>query len=86
MSEQEFANQLNEGTRFHYLYESSLLEGLVEAWKYGSIYCLTWEECPPGEQYDESKYTRDDVHHFKSILDLIAFISRSNLTLDQFST
>jgi hypothetical protein len=43
-----------------------------------------WEECPAGEQYDESTYTRDERHAFESVEQLIAFLTREGLRPEDF--
>jgi hypothetical protein len=66
-------------------YSSGEKEGLVSIWKHGETYVLTWEECPAGEQYDESTYTRDERHVFAEISELLEFIKMHDLKLEIFT-
>ncbi|AGA24787.1 hypothetical protein [Singulisphaera acidiphila] len=59
-------------------------EGLVSVWKYDGSYFVTWEECPAGEQYDESTYTRDERHRLGSIEQLMAFLADQGLRPEAF--
>ena len=60
-------------------------EGLISIWKNGDTYVITWEECPAGEQYDESTYTRDERHVFAAIPEVLDFIATHGLSLEFFT-
>lgn len=84
MMKSEFIDTIENRIALNYLYSTSTIEGLVTVWKHELKYVLTWEECPPGEQYDESRYTRDDVFHFTTTDDLLKFLADSQILIDRF--
>lgn len=84
MTRETFLRRLDAGKGNSYLYEAPGAEGMVSVWKHEGRYVLTWEECPPGGQYDESGYTRDERHLFDDAEDLLAFLARRGLPLDGF--
>lgn len=84
MSPETFRRRLEAGRANHHLYQVGGREGLVSVWKHGEQYVATWEECPPGAQYDESSYTRDEVHRFAGTAELLAFLSQQGLSPADF--
>jgi hypothetical protein len=80
-----FTKRLDEGKANNFTYFHDGREGLVTVWKHAQSVILTWEECPAGEQYDESAYTRDERKVFESMNDLLAFLVANNLQLELFS-
>ncbi|MCA9088366.1 MAG: hypothetical protein KDA90_06985 [Planctomycetaceae bacterium] len=80
-----FANRLFGGKTNCVVYSNGTNEGLVSVWMHGSSIVLTWEECPKGEQYDESTYTRDERHVFSTLDELTAFLSERNLSMESFA-
>ena len=60
------------------------LEWLINVWKDGAQYILTWEECPAGKQYDESLYTWDEVHRFDTADQVIVFLQNHGLRVGEF--
>ena len=67
------------------MYASDGKEGLVNIWKHANCYILTWEECPAGEQYDESMNTRDERHEFPTIEAVLAYLEQAGVPLSQFT-
>ena len=62
-----FRQRVEGGRSVSLVYKTSGdLEGLVSVWLHEGEVVLTWEECPAGEQYDESVYTRDERHTFET--------------------
>ena len=58
--------------------------GLIATWRHENIFVLTWEECADGDQYDEDNYTRDEVHHFQTVDDVLRFLEENALDATQF--
>lgn len=79
-----FEKRLNDRKANNLTYSKDGLDGLVTVWMHDSSIILTWEECPKGEQYDESTYTRDERHVFNTITELMTFLFRHGLALDAF--
>ena len=84
MTRETFRKRLESGKSNHSIFEAPGREGVVTVWIHQGSYVLTWEECPPGEQYNEHLYTRDERHLFETLDDLLAFLDRRGLPLDQF--
>lgn len=85
MPKTSLSARLAAGKASYYLYHTEALAGLVSVWKHEDRIVLTWEECPPGEQYDESRYTRDERYVFRSDTELLAFLSDHGLRPEEFS-
>ena len=85
MTPDAFKKRLCNKKACNYIYKSGGLEGLVAVWKNEGQVILTWEECPEGQQYDESTYTRDERYVFSGIDDLLAFFDKNGLNANQFS-
>ena len=45
---------------------------------------LTWEECADGDVYNEQNYTRDEVHQFQTVDDVLRFLDSNALDATQF--
>ena len=84
MTRNGFIEAVERGKSRYYRYATEKLEGMISVWKHEQKYVVTWEECPPGQQYDESTYTRDDVFHFTSTDDLLKFLADSQIPIDHF--
>lgn len=80
-----FEKRLRDGKANNLTYSKDGRDGLVSVWMYESSIILTWEECPKGEQYDESTYTRDDRHVFSTIAELMTFLSHNGLAVNEFT-
>jgi hypothetical protein len=68
-----------------FIYSTANRENMVNVWKHAGTYVLTWEECPPGEQYNESNYTRDERYVFGTIDELLRFLEQSGLSTESFT-
>ena len=84
MNSQSFEERLRMGKVNCLVYSKDGKDGLISVWINNSSFILTWEECPKGKQYDESTYTRDDRHVFSNYSDLLFFLKKQNLQLNQF--
>lgn len=84
MSRETFLKRLENRKANNYLYKTIVVEGLVAIWKLGSDYILTWEECPPGECYNEHLYTRDERHKFATVDELAHFLDKNGLDFTCF--
>ncbi|RLS47677.1 MAG: hypothetical protein DWH84_00210 [Planctomycetota bacterium] len=85
MNIKTFARRLEEGKANNLTYSKDGNEGLISIWKHESSLILTWEECPKGEQYDESNYTRDERHVFDDFDKMMEFLTSKALTPDSFT-
>jgi hypothetical protein len=84
MTTEKFIERIEAGKANNLVYKAGENEGLVSVWKHGGSYIVTWEECPAGEQYDESTYTRDERHQLGSIEQLMAFLADQGLSPEAF--
>jgi hypothetical protein len=80
-----FADRLHRGKANNLTYAKDGKEGLVSVWKHEGLLVLTWEECPAGEQYDESTYTRDEKHSFCTVDELLEFLAANGLRPESFT-
>lgn len=85
MTPQTFAKRLEDGKVNNLTYSLNGNEGLVSVWKHEGSFILTWEECPAGEQYDESTYTRDERHVFTSTTEVLEFIAANEMNAESFT-
>ena len=85
MSPAMFARRLEGGEANHLIYRRDEYDGLVSIWMCEGSFILTWEECPIGEQYDESTYSRDERHVFANIEEVLAFLTRNGLKAESFA-
>ncbi|MDB5391761.1 MAG: hypothetical protein JWM11_7407 [Planctomycetaceae bacterium] len=67
------------------IYSANGLAGLISVWKHEESFVLTWEECPSGEQYDESLYTRNERLVFWSIDEILGFLATNDLKAESFT-
>ena len=74
MKIETFVARLENGKANNFLYSANGRDGLIVVWKYMGLYIMTWEECLPGKQYDESDYTRDERLEFTNVEEMIAFL------------
>ncbi len=79
-----FERRINNGKANHLTYSKDGLDGLISVWMHDSTIILTWEECPKGEQYNESTYTRDERYVFSTFTELMMFLSQHGLAMDAF--
>jgi hypothetical protein len=86
MKKETFVQRLSSGKVNNLTYSSNGKEGLISVWMHEGAYVLTWEECPHGEQYDESTYTRDERHVFAEIAEILDFISSNGFNLELFTS
>jgi hypothetical protein len=80
-----FTGRLSSGKANNLTYAKDGKEGLVSVWKHGGWLVLTWEECPAGEQYDESTYTRDEKRSFSTMAELLEFLATHGLGTESFT-
>ena len=85
MSREGFLRRLLASRAVNCTYTQGDAAGLISAWAYEGRFVLTWEECPAGQQYDESTYTRDERHEFVSAEDVLAFVEWSGYPASAFS-
>lgn len=85
MTSDGFLERLGRGKVVNCVYKSDDVEGLISAWAIEGRFILTWEECPSGNQYDESTFTRDERHEFKSAEAVLEFVERNGYPAASFS-
>lgn len=85
MQADTFEKRIRDGKVNNLVYSKGEMEGLVSVWKHESSIIVTWEECPKGEQYDESTYSHDERHVFSSLSDVMRFLSGHGFDLDAFA-
>ncbi|MFC3157996.1 hypothetical protein SAMN05443633_104338 [Chryseobacterium arachidis] len=89
MDKEKFISKIQSNKSCHYIYqenERNKNTGLIKVWLYNGKIILTWEECPPGLIYDESTYTKDELHNFNSFEELEAFFNDHNILYENFSS
>lgn len=89
MSKEKFIAKIQSHKSCHYIYQENERNentGLIKVWLYNGKIILTWEECPPGLIYDESTYTKDELHNFNSFEELDTFFNDNNLFYYNFSS
>lgn len=87
MNREKFITKIQSHKSCHYIYQENERNentGLINVWLYNGKIILTWEECPPGLIYDESTYTKDELHNFNSFEELEAFFNDNNLAYSNF--
>ena len=85
MTNERFLERLGHGKVVNCVYNFDDVEGLISAWSLEGRFILTWEECPSGNQYDESTYTRDERHEFKTAEAVLEFVERNGCPASSFS-
>jgi hypothetical protein len=89
MNKEKFISKIQSGQTYHYIYnenERNENTGIIKVWLYNNEIILTWEECPKGLQYDESSYSKDEVHNFSSFDDLDKFFNINNIFYINFKS
>lgn len=84
---EKFIKKIQSGKACNYIYEVNERNentGLIAVWLYNNLIVLTWEECPEGQQFDESTYSKDKVHHFNNFEELDAFFEDNNILYGNF--
>jgi hypothetical protein len=84
MTSDGLLKRLNSGRPVSCIYRHEEVTGLLSAWRLGNLFVLTWEECPIGQQYDESTYTRDERYQFESAEELLIFVEKSGHAASTF--
>ena len=85
MRPNSFIQRLEVGKANNFLYSKGDLEGLVSVWKHQNLIVLTWEECPKGQQYDESSYTCDERFTFDTTEKVLLFLMENELPIESFT-
>ena len=84
MSREGFLQRLLASKAVNCIYAEGDFVGLISAWAYGERFVLAWEECPAGQQFNETKYTRDERREFLTAEDVLAFVERSGYPASAF--
>lgn len=89
MNREKFISKIQSHKTCYYIYnenERNENTGLIKVWLYDGQIILTWEECPPGLEYDEPSYTQDELHNFNSFEELETFFNDNNLFYSHFKS
>lgn len=86
MNREKFISKIQSGQTCHYIYQRNENTGIIKVWICNQQIILTWEECPERLQYDESSYSKDDVHDFRNWEELDAFFSENNILYYYFKS
>lgn len=84
MSSDGFRRRLLSSKVVNCTYSRGEVVGLISAWLHQGRFVLTWEECPVGQQYDESTYTRDERYEFASAEDVLTFVESGGYPASAF--
>lgn len=84
MKLETFTARIENGGACSLTYVANGKEGLVNIFECEGAVVLTWEECPAGRQYDEAEYTRDERYEFRVIAEVVDFMQKAGLELEQF--
>jgi len=84
MNSDSFKRCLENGKGVAAVFNKKEKQVLINVWKLKDVFILTWEECPRGEQFDESSYTRDDRHEFDSVDDVCKFLEKESVGFATF--
>jgi len=74
MKIETFRQRLQAGKSVGYDYQADDKTGMIGLSWHEDEFVLTWEEFPEGDFYNEQNYTRDEVHHFATIEDVLEFL------------
>lgn len=85
MKYETFIQRVESGKSNSLTYSADNIEGLINVWKHSNKYIVTWEECPPGEQFDESQYTRDERREFNTLEQALEYLRTSGIELESFT-
>ncbi len=80
-----FRQRLEAGKSVSYLYHTEDKAGVINLWRYGGQFVLTWEECRDGDQYNEQNYTRDETLRFDTLEAVEAFLAQNALLPEHFT-
>lgn len=89
MNKEKLITKIQSGCTCSYIYkenERNENTGLIKIWLDKNQIVLTWEECPGGLQYDESSYSKDEVHHFNSFEELDIFFNDHMILYTNFQS
>lgn len=84
MKTETFHKRLRSGKGVTYTYNVGQKNGGINIWKSQDIFVLTWEEAHLGDEFDESLYTKDEVHHFNNIDSIINFLMENSINIEDF--
>lgn len=85
MRKDTFLQRIKNGRANNLVYSTHEKEGLISAWMYQDKIILTWEECRPGDQYNESSFTKDERHVFNNTEDLVQFLESRDINIEEFT-
>lgn len=84
MTIETFSRRVESGKGVTYLYRRPDRHGGINIWKYQAVFVLTWEECFNGDEFNESNYTRNEVHHFEDVDAIIHFLTTHSIRIEKF--
>lgn len=85
MTEETFRGFLSRHYAVFMKYKNEDRAGSVNVWFYNGNFILSWEECREGDQWNESNYSRDELHTFPDIDSAIRYLKMAGLDIEQFA-
>jgi len=89
MNREKFISKIQSSQTCNYIYnenERNENTGIIKVCLYDNQIILTWEECPKGLQYDESSYSKDEVHNFNNFEELDTFFNNNDIHYFNFKS
>jgi hypothetical protein len=83
MDAETFCRCLLAGKRLTLTYKDGLA-GMVEVWRHGDRYVMTWEECEDGQQFNENEYTKDFRQEFDSPAHVVRYLEECDVDVAGF--
>ncbi len=74
-----FQQRLQSGKGVNHTYQADGKTGIIGIRRHEDKFVLTWEEFPEGEFHNEQNYTRDEVHHFKNVEEVLDFLKENKV-------
>ncbi len=86
MKRAAFLQRLRDGSAVGHQYRAPEGQaGQISLWKHEGRIVLTWEECRDGDQFNENRYTRDEIHHFDTAEEALSFVEASGFNPEKFT-
>jgi hypothetical protein len=81
----EFRQGLEDQRMLNYVYHGPQdLTGIIQVWKHGPDYVLTWEESREGDQYNENRYLKDERRVFTNSDHVLNFLRDNSIDISKF--
>lgn len=84
MTPEGLRRRIEAGKAASILYRDDAVEGLISMWRHERSVIVTWEECPPGQIYNEHTYTRDERHEFATVDEACEYLRSRGIDTNRF--